>query len=81
MQTTLLHSDNHLAKIQRALAHFDSLYGTTSPGRFKDLEGLDGAEVLDGSIFIRVAVLTQDRLGWVREGEEKKGWDFSGFFG
>lgn len=80
LQSTLLHSDNHLPKIQRALAHFDSLYGTTPCGRFKDLQGLDGAEALDGTIFLRVAGLTQERLGWMREGEEKKGWDFRGFF-
>ena len=80
LQSTLLHNDNHLAKVQRALAHFDSLYGTTPAGRFRDLKGLDSAEVLDGTIFVRVAGLTQDRLGWMREGEEKKGWDFNGFF-
>lgn len=80
LQSTLLHSDNHIAKIQRALAHFDCLWGTTPAGRFKDLKGLDGVEALDGTIFLRVAGLTQDRLGWMWEGEEKKGWDFQGFF-
>ena len=80
LQSTLLHNDNHLAKMQRALAHFDTLYGITPPGRFKDLKGLIGAEVLDGTLFLRVAGLIQDRVGWMREGEENKGWDFDGFF-
>lgn len=80
LQSTLLHNDNHIAKIQRALAHFDSLWGTTPAGHFKDVKGLDGVEALDGTIFLRVAKLTQDRLGWMREGEENKGWDFQGFF-
>lgn len=80
LQSALLHNDDHVAKIQRALAHYDSLWGTTPAGTFKDVKGLDGMESLDGTIFLRVAGLTQDRLGWMREGEENKGWDFRGFF-
>lgn len=80
LQSTLLHNDNHLAKIQRALAHFDTLYGLTPAGRFERIKGLDGAEALDGTLFLRVAGLIQDRVGWMREGEENKGWDFDGFF-
>lgn len=80
LQSTLLHNDNHLAKIQRALAHFDTLYGLTPVGRFEHIKGLDGAEALDGTLFLRVAGLIQDRVGWMREGEENKGWDFDGFF-
>jgi len=80
LQSTLMHNDDHIAKLQRTLANFASMYGTTPPGRFKDVHGLDGAEVLDGSLFLRVAALSQDRIGWMREGEENKGWDFHGFF-
>ncbi|KZT67499.1 hypothetical protein DAEQUDRAFT_673054 [Daedalea quercina L-15889] len=80
LQSTLAHKDDHLVKLQRALAHFATLYGTTPPGRFADLHGLNGAEILDGSLFLRVAGLSQDRAGWMREGEEDKFWDFQGFF-
>ena len=80
LQSTLLHNDNHLAKIQRALAHFDTLYGLTQAGTFKGIKGLEGSEALDGGIFLRLAGLIQDRVGWMREGEENKGWDFDGFF-
>ncbi|KZT63363.1 hypothetical protein DAEQUDRAFT_719501 [Daedalea quercina L-15889] len=80
LQSTLAHNDDHLAKLQRALVHFATLYGATPAGRFKGVRGLDGAEVLDGSLFLRVAALSQDRIGWMREGEENKGWDFHGFF-
>ncbi|KAH9940616.1 hypothetical protein B0H21DRAFT_574991 [Amylocystis lapponica] len=86
LQTTLMHPDDHLCKLQRALAHFSALYGTRGRGHFKHLEEgahpLEGAERLDGTLFVRVAGLTADRLGWIREGEEKKGWDFAsdGFF-
>ncbi|KAL4080067.1 hypothetical protein V8B97DRAFT_1929857 [Scleroderma yunnanense] len=35
---------------------------------------------LDGTLFLRVAMLTQNRLGWMREGEPQRGWDFDGFY-
>ncbi|EIW52976.1 uncharacterized protein TRAVEDRAFT_175105 [Trametes versicolor FP-101664 SS1] len=80
-QSTLEHPDDHLCKLQRSLAHFDSLYGATPAGHFKKLGvELDGIERLDGSLFIRVAGLAQQRLGWMREGQEREEWDFDGFF-
>ena len=42
--------------------------------------GLEGAEVLDGTLFIRVAGLTADRMGWMKEGQETQFWDRMGFF-
>ena len=48
-------------------------------GHFKGTE-LEGAEVLDGSLFARIAGLTASRLGWMREGEEQRQWDFQGLF-
>ncbi|KAF6754500.1 hypothetical protein DFP72DRAFT_899250 [Ephemerocybe angulata] len=87
IQSTLVHPDEHVPKIQRALAHFDELYGDTEKGRFKNSK-LEGAEDLDGSLFLRVAGLTMTRNRWVREGEEIKTigtippveiWDFRGF--
>ncbi|EKM48588.1 uncharacterized protein PHACADRAFT_266276 [Phanerochaete carnosa HHB-10118-sp] len=78
VQTTLVHPDEHLCKMQRALMHFAGCYGDTDPGALAH-SGLQGAEVLDGTLFARVAVLTADRLRWMREGEEKQGWDHSGF--
>ncbi|KAH7919669.1 hypothetical protein BV22DRAFT_1040659 [Leucogyrophana mollusca] len=42
--------------------------------------GLPEAEELDGSLFIRVALLTADTLGWVREGEPNSGvWNYQEF--
>ena len=77
-QSTLLHPDEHLPKVQRALAHYAKLYGTAKAGKWNETE-LDGAELLDGSLFVRVAWLTMGKMGWLREGESKGGWDFSGF--
>ncbi|EKM48961.1 uncharacterized protein PHACADRAFT_265953 [Phanerochaete carnosa HHB-10118-sp] len=78
VQTTLVHPDEHLCKAQRSLMHFAVCYGGTELGAFAH-SGLQGAEVLDGTLFARVAALTADRLGWMREGEGKRGWDFNGF--
>lgn len=82
IESTLVHPNEHLCKLQRAVAHFAALYGGTPAGRFADVakDGLTGAEVLDGTLFIRAAGLTADRLGWMREGEEERGWDNGGFF-
>lgn len=95
LQTTLTHPNEHLCKLQRSLAHADSLYGTRAAGHFAHLSGLpdfdgstsagkpgfEGLGKLDGSLFLRVARLTADRLGWMREGEEgRSDWDRVGFF-
>lgn len=87
IQSTLVHPDEHTPKIMRALVHFDEAYGEVQKGFFKDTE-LEGAEGIDGSLFLRVAGLTMTRNKWVREGEEiAKGsdyrpvgvWDYGGF--
>ena len=41
---------------------------------------LPEAEKLDGSLFVRVAGLSMDRMGWMREGEEMQEWDFDAFY-
>lgn len=80
-QSTLEHPDDHLCKLQRSLAHFDALYGATPAGYLKKLGvELEGVERVDGSLFIRVAGLALERVGWMREGQERDEWDFDGFF-
>lgn len=39
-----------------------------------------GLKELDGTVFLRIAMLTQNRLGWMREGEHEDRWDFDGFY-
>lgn len=79
IQSSIIHPNNHHPKIQRAFAHFSAIYGTRPKGYFAGTE-LDGAEELDGSLFVRAAVLTADYMGWVREGEEERNWAFDGFY-
>lgn len=78
LQTTVVHPDEHLLKFQRALVHYASVYGDRKSGSFDGTE-LDGAEILDGSLFVRIAWLTVDKLGWLREGQEAGNWDMIGF--
>lgn len=78
IQTTLVHPNEHLCKLQRSLAHFASLYGGAPAGHFAGIGEELGA--LDGTLFVRAAGLTANRLGWMREGQEDRGWDNKGFF-
>lgn len=39
---------------------------------------MDGVEMLDGTLFARVAGLTLGRHGWLREGGQKGERDFDG---
>jgi len=80
IQSTLTHPDDHLSKLQRALAEYSSHFGLTPAGYFSGT-GLKDAELIDGTLFVRVAGLTAGRLGWVREGEPPLpgGWDRLGF--
>ncbi|KAG2740712.1 hypothetical protein P692DRAFT_20881154 [Suillus brevipes Sb2] len=72
IQSAMLQPDGHTLKIQRAFAHFSSLYGARPKGYFKGTE-LEGAEALDGTLFFTAAKLTDDYMiqgakVWDREG-------------
>ena len=80
VQTTLQHPNEHFPKFQRTLALYAAWYDTTEQGNWKATEnGLEGIELLDGTLFVRVAYLTANRLGWVREGQPKGEWDYNVF--
>ncbi|KAF9231440.1 hypothetical protein BU15DRAFT_56114, partial [Melanogaster broomeanus] len=74
--SALTHHNDHLAKTQRAFAHFDTL--SRPPGYFACTE-LEGAELLDASFFVRTSLLTADYTGCMREGQAGKRWSFEGF--
>lgn len=79
IQTTLVHPGEHLCKLQRSLMHDAALYGTYPAGYFSGTE-LEGAELLDGTLFIRAAGLTAGVLGWIKEGQAIRDWDRASFF-
>ncbi|KAJ8081515.1 hypothetical protein PM082_007360 [Marasmius tenuissimus] len=62
IQQAIVHPDDHFPKCQRSLYHYAQLYGTRPKGYWSNTE-LEGVEELDGSLFIRAASLTQQRLG------------------
>ncbi|KAK1222282.1 hypothetical protein PQX77_014915 [Marasmius sp. AFHP31] len=66
------HPDDHLVKCQRALYHFSMLYRSSEP--FPGMKRIDGFEKLDGSLFIRAATLTAQRLAGSRKGNSGD-WD------
>ncbi|KAG1832309.1 hypothetical protein DFJ58DRAFT_750394 [Suillus subalutaceus] len=73
IQSVITHPNEHMPKIQRAFAHFSSLYGTRPKGYFKDTE-LEGAEALDGSLFLWAARLTEEYMS-----EGTGHWSLEGF--
>jgi hypothetical protein len=79
IQSVLQHPDDHMCKTQRSLMHWATLFGTRPAGYWVGgtEQQLEGIELLDGTIFARVAGLTADRLGWMREGQEHGEWNFS----
>ncbi|KAF8915039.1 hypothetical protein CPB85DRAFT_1218283 [Mucidula mucida] len=76
IQDAILHQDDHLCKIQRAFMHFAERYGTRESG-LEDFAGteLAGANVIDGSLFIRAAGLTAKAMGRVISENDGLGWD------
>lgn len=73
VDAALVHPDDHIAKVQRALLHYARVYGEHAPGAFGG--ALEGAEVLDGTLFARVAQLSKERMA-----VPGTFWDLRGFF-
>jgi len=79
---TVAHPDEHLAKAVRSLATFATRWGGRPSGYYAGggENGLEGREELDGTMFVRIASLTLDRLGWAHEsGKSLNHWDSDGF--
>lgn len=86
LENALVHPNEHLCKVQRALAHFGTLYGHREAGFVMESLCKDGVDVdpnfayLDGSIFLRIAWLTSAALGWVARGEKNsEEWNYQVF--
>ncbi|KAI6116668.1 hypothetical protein EV401DRAFT_2266544 [Pisolithus croceorrhizus] len=73
IQSSILNPNDHLPKIQRSFAHFSTVCGNRPAGYHKGTE-LEGAELLDGSLFIRAALLTANYM------REANTWSINGFF-
>jgi len=79
---TVANPDEHLPKATRSLSTFATCWGARPAGYYAGggEKGLEEREVLDGTLFVRVASLTLDRLGWAHESGKGLGrWDRDGF--
>ncbi|KAI9447320.1 hypothetical protein F5148DRAFT_1292298 [Russula earlei] len=75
------HPDEHLAKAVRSLSTLAIRWGGRPAGYYSGggVGGLEGREVLEGTLFVRAASLTLDRLGWAHEsGKGLSDWDHDG---
>jgi hypothetical protein len=79
----IAYPEEHVPKTIRSLAVFAARWGSRPTGYFAGggEDGLEGREALDGTLFVRAASLTLDRLGWAHEsGKELVEWDYEGYY-
>jgi hypothetical protein len=77
--TAVAHPDDHLVKAVRSLSTFAARWGGRPAGYYAGgggEGGLEGREVLDGTLFVRAAGLTLDRIGSANEWSFDN-WDFT----
>ncbi|KAJ3782053.1 hypothetical protein GGU10DRAFT_378952 [Lentinula aff. detonsa] len=83
IQQASVHPDDHFPKLLRALMHFSLMYGgrkaSDSEVDFGQTE-LAGAQMLDGTLFVRAAALTAKRMENAKADEYISYWDRQGFF-
>ncbi|KZV76470.1 hypothetical protein PENSPDRAFT_680138 [Peniophora sp. CONT] len=72
------HPNEHLPKLIRSLGVADALYGRRALGEYAG--ALVNSEMLDGTLFLRVALLSMERLGWAMEDTPKPQWDRDGYW-
>ncbi|KAJ6478975.1 hypothetical protein C8R45DRAFT_1156409 [Mycena sanguinolenta] len=78
------HTEPHVIKAIRTLFYCAQHYGSTPTGAVigaideNGQETHKGAAMLDGTLFVRVAGVLTDAIGWVSHGEEQAFWDFRG---
>jgi hypothetical protein len=71
--SAIVRPGEHVAQVQRALAHYAHMYGLKGPNdpRLSATEFL-GADELDGSLFLRIAKLTAERPEHKREEADER---------
>ncbi len=87
LQSAIVHPEEHVAKVQRALAHYAQLYGFKGQNdpRLSATE-FPGADSLDGTLFLRIAKLTADRTNEHKPTDANQkpayawAWDFRAYY-
>ncbi|KAG6856957.1 hypothetical protein H0H87_011627 [Tephrocybe sp. NHM501043] len=82
IQDALVLPDEHFPKAIRALAHFSEIYGGRRAGQEDFVASeLPGAELIDGTLFVRAAVLNNSKLrGAEVDLSMTAYWDRQGFY-
>ncbi|KAJ7191212.1 hypothetical protein GGX14DRAFT_481763 [Mycena pura] len=84
LNNAAVHPEAHVIKSMRTLFYCAQRYGSTPAGAVigaVDSAGKEthkGALGLDGTVFVRIAGVLTDALGWVAHGEKAHFWDFRG---
>ena len=74
----IAHPNEHLVKLIRALGAFSQMFGGRGKGFYAGpVEAQLGASSVDGTLFVRAAALTMEKMGWVAEGEPTRIWEFT----
>ena len=77
----MFHPNEHLPKIQRTLAHYAATFGGMHPHMVGAKESeLRGTALLDDNLFVRVAILTMEKVGLPRMGAGQGDFDFDGLW-
>jgi hypothetical protein len=83
IDNAIAYPEEHVPKTIRSLAVFAARWGSRPAGYFAGggEDGLEGREALDGTLFVRAACLTLDRLGWAHEsGKAFVEWDYEAYY-
>ncbi|KAK1216779.1 hypothetical protein PQX77_020584 [Marasmius sp. AFHP31] len=77
IEYSISHPDDHFVKILRALSHCANKYG--SKKNF-DVTELRGTEMIDGTLFLRAALLTAKRMVELGQSGKEECWDRPGYY-
>ena len=81
LRAAMFHPNEHLPKIQRTLAHYATTFGAVDPHMVGAKESeLRGTALLDDNLFVRVAILTMEKVGLPRMDGGQGDFDFDGLW-
>lgn len=76
----IAHPNEHLVKLIRSLGAFSQMYGGRGKGFYASASSAySDVTAVDGTLFVRAAALTMEKMGWVAEGEPTSVWEFSSY--
>ena len=89
LQSAIANDESHVSEVFRVMAHWSRLYGLRNPKEQKlGATELKDSDKLDGTLFVRIAQMTNDRTNRPKEAVDEKDiidltfktWDRTGFY-